>query len=560
MDKKENAASVVADPQLSKFLKSRLCIVVEECLNVWIHHQWKYGAPVTYNLIQKKAKEIYDNVPSKFLENELEFSASIEWVSSFLQRNRYHVGMMYDKPVSVDVVSADLFKGKLSDDLKGYDPRQIFTADETPLFWRSFAKTHLIMDEAGIKDSRDRITILFCCNAVGFKLRPACVYRINKPQAFKNIQMNTLPVWWKANSVASLTATLFDEWFFSEFMEQVKAYLQKENLPQKAILLIDNEPGHPKLSVNCDENVQMIFIPPNAVSLLHPFQQGIISTFKRHYASKLIQRMVSVIEKQPDDLSFDFLSPSKMTPYWTQFLQSDDDVPEDFNETLQEFWNEYTVLKCIYDIIAAWNEISEVTIMNSFGSISTSILPAGFKRFANPAEREVPMVELVEMFQRLPGCSDASENDLADQLVEHHIELASEELALLFENEDDIDNEREDNSLSEDYARVLDKIRSTISAIEDEDPNAGRSAFMVAALAKMEMEYQSVLMKKNSKATCRQEPVSQTPTNETASKPLAPKEPQVLPYFSDIPISQVQSSDVELVDIPDLFLMDLDKI
>ena len=50
----------------------------------------------------------------------------------------------------------------------------------------------------------------------------------------------------------------------------------------KALLLVDNAPGHPQ-TLGADSDIEVMFLPPNTTSLIQPLDQGIIATFKAYY-------------------------------------------------------------------------------------------------------------------------------------------------------------------------------------------------------------------------------------------------------------------------------------
>ena len=62
-----------------------------------------------------------------------------------------------------------------------------------------------------------------------------------------------LSVYWKPNAKGWVTRSIFTEWIAEVFGPAVKKYLTEENLPEKAMLLLDNAPGHP---LGLEENLE----------------------------------------------------------------------------------------------------------------------------------------------------------------------------------------------------------------------------------------------------------------------------------------------------------------
>jgi hypothetical protein len=100
----------------------------------------------------------------------------------------------------------------------------------------------------GYKTAKDRLTLLLGANATSdCKLKPLLVYRAENPRALKGLVKGTLPVIWKSNSKAWMTATIFEYWFSHHFIPEVKKYCADNNLHFKALLILDNAPGHPPI-------------------------------------------------------------------------------------------------------------------------------------------------------------------------------------------------------------------------------------------------------------------------------------------------------------------------
>lgn len=87
-----------------------------------------------------------------------------------------------------------------------------------------------------------------------------------------------------------MTAAIFREWFYQCFVPDVEQYLKNINVSFKALLLIDNAPGHPTDLEH--PNVKVVFLPPNTTSLIQPLDQGIIRSFKAHYMKRTIEMLV----------------------------------------------------------------------------------------------------------------------------------------------------------------------------------------------------------------------------------------------------------------------------
>ena len=63
----------------------------------------------------------------------------------------------------------------------------------------------------------------------------------------------------------------------------VREHLKSQNIPQKAVLLIDNALSHPGESVFKSENGNFFvkFLPPNVTALFQPMDQGVIASIKK---------------------------------------------------------------------------------------------------------------------------------------------------------------------------------------------------------------------------------------------------------------------------------------
>jgi hypothetical protein len=70
------------------------------------------------------------------------------------------------------------------------------------------------------------------------------VYHSENPRAFKGYSKEGLPVVWRSNKKAWVTASLFESYFASELHHELKAYCERVKVSFKILLLLDNAPGH----------------------------------------------------------------------------------------------------------------------------------------------------------------------------------------------------------------------------------------------------------------------------------------------------------------------------
>ncbi|GBN15704.1 Tigger transposable element-derived protein 4, partial [Araneus ventricosus] len=178
--------------------------------------------------------------------------------------------------------------GKLKS-LKGYDDRDIFNADETGLFYRVLPDKILRFKGekcSSGKISKERLTILLCCNMLGNFETPVVIGKAKKPRCFKNIDVRKLSVSWKSNKKAWMTTEIMSDW-----LVELDSKMKKQK--RKIILFMGNATSHPddlKL-----KNINLVFLPPNTTSMLQSLDQGIIRSFKVEYRKLLLRHVLSQI-------------------------------------------------------------------------------------------------------------------------------------------------------------------------------------------------------------------------------------------------------------------------
>lgn len=174
--------------------------------------------------------------------------------------------------------------------LERYSPDDIYNVDETGLFYRLLPdRTYALKGETchGGKNSKERISLLLGSNMTGTdKLKPLVIGRAAKPRCFKGVQVESLPVYYKANAKAWMTSEIFNQWLSS---------WNRKLQNHKVLLFIDNCPAHNL--VGQYSNIEVHFLPPNTTSVIQPMDQGIIKSFKAQYRRRLVHKYLAAVEK-----------------------------------------------------------------------------------------------------------------------------------------------------------------------------------------------------------------------------------------------------------------------
>jgi len=137
---------------------------------------------------------------------------------------------------------------KLLRKMTSSDP--VFNVDETGLYWKKLpSRTYISREEKsapGFKASKDRLTLLLGGNASGtLNLKPLPVYHSETPRVMKGTLKPRFPVIRTSNRKAWITQQIFSEWYSKHFCNSVLHFCNQNNLPRKALLLLNNTPGHP---------------------------------------------------------------------------------------------------------------------------------------------------------------------------------------------------------------------------------------------------------------------------------------------------------------------------
>ena len=109
-------------------------------------------------------------------------------------------------------------------------------------------------------------------------ITPLVIGKSANPRSLKHVNRKNVPVIYQSHKKAWMDREQFKRWFFEDFVPSVCHHLRKQQLTQRAILLIDNCPAHPneETLTTSDGNIKALFLPKNATSILQPMDGGII--------------------------------------------------------------------------------------------------------------------------------------------------------------------------------------------------------------------------------------------------------------------------------------------
>jgi hypothetical protein len=213
------------------------------------------------------------------------FKASNGWLDGFKKRNNITFKTSVGEAGLVDSkIIQNYLNVVLPDLIKDYEPRNIFNADETGLFYKAMPNKTMYYKNLAcnkVKVVKDRLSILFCSNMDGSeKLKPLVIGKSENPRCFSGINRVNLPVNYTNNRTAWMNAEIF-----SKFLNDLDNRMKRTN--RTILLFLDNFSGHESDLVL--GNVKIHFFPPNCTSVLQPMDQGIIQAFKMKYRRLLIE-------------------------------------------------------------------------------------------------------------------------------------------------------------------------------------------------------------------------------------------------------------------------------
>lgn len=327
-----------ADVKTRKTMKPAKYEELDSVMYQWFIQSRSQGVPLSGPIIMAKAVQM-----NKKLNGDPAFKASIGWLDKFKFRHGIRQLEISGEKLSANSSVISEFREQFNEIIAdlGLVREQVYNCDETGLNWKALPqKTLASFSEKtapGFKLQKDRITAMVCANATGNHRLPLLVIgKSKKPRAFKNLNINALPAKYYAQKSAWMDQTIFSDWFHKHFVPKVRAHLAEKQLPQKALLLMDNAPTHPTNELKSDDGqITCLFLPANTTPLLQPMDQGIIENLKRRYRKAFIETLLS----------------------------SDDAM------SVKEFWKLYTIKDAIFNVASAWNDLKVTNLKNGWNKL-----------------------------------------------------------------------------------------------------------------------------------------------------------------------------------------------
>jgi len=386
-------------------------VEVEEALFLWHEHLRGKGVPVAGPMLQEKALHFKREIEGE----DGEFTASDGWLDRWKKRYGIRQLSLSGEALSANKDAVPEFKTLLFSilDKEGISGDQLYNCDETSLNFKMLpTKTLASKKETsapGYKKSKERVTVLACSNVTGDnKLRLTLIGKSKKPRAFKKIKKDDeLPLWYTNQQKAWMNSAIFKTWFFNEFVPSVEKYLASNNLPRKAILLLDNASTHPIVDELKDRDIKAVFLPPNVTAICQPMDQGVLQALKLKYCRRLLCCLISAIDND-----------------------------EDYISALKKI----DVLDVIRWVAEGWEEITPISIVSSWkilldheGNKFKEIDGGEFKNDGNKVEKE----QVVSLLENIPGCEEVNENDVNEWMQNDDVdEITDDDIIKMVTNEE----------------------------------------------------------------------------------------------------------------------------
>ncbi|XP_066436400.1 tigger transposable element-derived protein 6-like [Eleutherodactylus coqui] len=246
----------------------------------WLYHARSEHFPISGPMLQEKALQIASQLGLHH------FHASNGWLNKF--RTRHNIIFHPISGASVEMRDDDdsALKDRLQVIVMGYTDSDIYTMDETGLFFKAIPDKTLTAKSAQCMDgswAEQRLTVALCANLCGDKEQPLVVHSSNLPGSAHRTVVPSMGMWQHANSKAWMTPEIYRSW-----IEKLNEKMRLQN--RRILLFVDSAPCH---SAEKLSHVEVTLLPAHGTSWSPPMCQGVIRAFKIHYRKKLMRSLLA---------------------------------------------------------------------------------------------------------------------------------------------------------------------------------------------------------------------------------------------------------------------------
>ncbi|TYZ61695.1 hypothetical protein PybrP1_005707 [[Pythium] brassicae (nom. inval.)] len=193
-------------------------------------------------------------------------------------------------------VSMDLTLEQIQDTLRDYAPSDVYTVDETGLFFRA-APNKLVQGEEAqaMLAAEPKLTVVLAANADATDLlEPYIIGSVLAPKNIKSAPLAQLGYHYVASSKARMTVLIFQQWLRDFNSRMASAH-------RSVVLLMDNAPSH-VLGCSALSNVRVIMFAPHLGMKVQPMRGGILTAFKGKYRLKHLALAIDHLEDGRADI------------------------------------------------------------------------------------------------------------------------------------------------------------------------------------------------------------------------------------------------------------------
>lgn len=315
--------------------------IIDDELFKWIEVVEEKNAFYNENILKKRALEIAKS------HNISDFKASNGWIHRFKTRYNIKERNLCGESGKAKKEDYEDFYKTIELKMKGYDPKNIFNLDETSLFYKARPSKSIISKiRKGVKNYKDRITVMFCCNSDGSeKLAPFIIGKYKSPRAFKNFDIKKYCNYTHSQK-AWMTRALFNGWLL-EFDER----MQKEK--RKIMIILDNCSAH--TITYKPKNIEIQFLPKNSTFVSQPLDLGIIASFKTRFSNIQSEQILLKLDKVTN---------------------------------AEKLYKDLNVKDAIYFTYIAWKEITPEIIQNCWKAAGYAFLKTSLKENTTIVDKE----------------------------------------------------------------------------------------------------------------------------------------------------------------------------